>query len=220
MDKAVTNRHSEPLLVQTSLKERFTVIAVDPQIRTPNGETYDVIFVGTSRGRVLKFISAVNVNDIHRQTNKPVIVEEMQIFPYHVPVTNLQVVRVRDTNEGRLVVLSDHEVKSLPLNRCNAVQVQNCNACVALQDPYCAWNVHTNSCVDHSKDDADLSSFVQDVFNGKHVGCSADGAGKIISWFILIRVFWTTRFIIRNICRPCYMFYLNLTICYLKEKAI
>lgn len=28
---------------------RFTQIAVDPQIKTPGGKTYDVIFVGTGK---------------------------------------------------------------------------------------------------------------------------------------------------------------------------
>lgn len=29
---------------------RFTQITVDPQIKTPGGKTYDVIFVGTGKG--------------------------------------------------------------------------------------------------------------------------------------------------------------------------
>ena len=67
-------------------------------------------------------------------------------------------------------------MKSLPLNRCNAVQVQTCSGCVALQDPYCAWNLQTNACVDHRFVDGeglDASALVQDIYNGKHAACTS-----------------------------------------------
>jgi hypothetical protein len=31
------------------LSYRFTQIAVDPQIKTPGGKTYDVLFIGTGK---------------------------------------------------------------------------------------------------------------------------------------------------------------------------
>ena len=71
-------------------------------------------------------------------------------------------------------------MKSLPLNRCNAVQVQTCSGCVALQDPYCAWNLQTNACVDHRFVDGeglDASALVQDIFNGKHAACTSGYQG-------------------------------------------
>ena len=70
-----------------------------------------------------------------RAETRPVLVESIQVLPYDIPVRNLIVV------EGRLVVLSDHEVKSIPLHRCNTATghsrpdqpAQSCNECVALQ---------------------------------------------------------------------------------------
>ena len=70
-----------------------------------------------------------------RAETRPVLVESIQVLPYDIPVRNLIVV------EGRLVVLSDHEVKSIPLHRCNTPSghsqtdqpPQTCNECVALQ---------------------------------------------------------------------------------------
>ena len=70
-----------------------------------------------------------------RAETRPVLVESIQVLPYDIPVRNLIVV------EGRLVVLSDHEVKSIPLHRCNTASghsqpdqpAQTCNECVALQ---------------------------------------------------------------------------------------
>lgn len=81
MDKAVDNKHVQPLLVRTSLKERLAVIAVDPQVRTPAGDIYDVLYVGTTKGRVLKFISAKNSNAINDSSNpKPILIEEIQVI--------------------------------------------------------------------------------------------------------------------------------------------
>ena len=71
-------------------------------------------------------------------------------------------------------------MKSLPLNRCNAIQVQTCSGCVALQDPYCAWNLQTNACVDHRLVDGeglDASALIQDVFLGKHAACASGFQG-------------------------------------------
>ena len=101
-----------------------------------------------------------------------------QVFPYHVPVANVQVVTVKETGKKKLIVLSDHEVKAMPLHRCNAGGVQSCRACVSLQDPHCAWNVQTRRCVDSSQfSRADASSLLQDVFYGKHEGCEAASEG-------------------------------------------
>ena len=49
-----------------------------------------------------------------------------------------------------LVVLSDHEVQALPVQRCSNPAAQSCADCVNLQDPYCAWDLDRGLCVDHS----------------------------------------------------------------------
>ena len=95
------------------------------------------------------------------------VAEEIQVFTYHVPVKNLQVVN------GQLIVVSDHEVKSMPLHRCNAIQLQSCNACIQLRDPHCAWNVITNTCVDKTEFGTyDASELLQDIYYGKHPACA------------------------------------------------
>ncbi|XP_059082313.1 semaphorin-1A-like [Tigriopus californicus] len=169
MDEAVMQSGSKPVLVQTGFREKFTVIAVDPQVSTPYGESYDVLFVGTTRGQVLKIITAKDL----RKT-EPVIIEDIQVFPHSIAVTNVQVVRDQSQDVDQLIVLSNHEVKSLPLNRCTASVLQTCSSCVALRDPYCAWNLLTNSCVDHRLvNDSDGSAFLQSIANGRHEGCVA-----------------------------------------------
>lgn len=123
MDRAVPTSIHLPHYIKTSPHERLTAIAVEPAVATANGETADILFVGTTRGRVLKLAS------YRGQTN---LIEELQVFPLHVAVSNLLVARERG-QQAKLVVLSDHEVKSVPVARCNSQAVRTCGECVALQ---------------------------------------------------------------------------------------
>ena len=70
---------------------------------------WQVLYVGTTKGKVLKVISAKTKFGQHNR--KPIIAEEIQVFPFHVAVNNIQVIN------DKLIVLSDHEVKALPLHR-------------------------------------------------------------------------------------------------------
>ena len=123
MDKAVPSSIHLPHYIKTSPHERLTAIAVDPSVAAAGGETADLLFVGTTRGRVLKLAS-------HR--GRTHLVEELQVFPLHVAVNNLLVAREEKGN-SRLVVLSDHEVKSVPVARCHSANLRTCAECVALQ---------------------------------------------------------------------------------------
>ena len=183
MDEAVNDIYTSPLYVKTSLNERLTNIAVDPNVRTPaDDKTYDVMYVGTTKGKVLKVVNVETGYDINERSSrrKPVVIEEMQVFPYHVPVANVQVLQPKNSNYKKLIVLSDHEVKALPLHWCNAAQVQSCKACVALQDPHCAWNLNLGKCVDSTQfNNTDASALLQDLVRGKHLACSAEQASTI-----------------------------------------
>merc|ERR1719474_470918 len=149
MDQAVPSSINMPHFIKTSPHERLTTIAVDPSVPTSGGETVDVLFVGTTRGRVLKMVS-YQYGGVPETT----LVEELQVFPLHVSVSNIQI--VRSGAEPRVVVLSKHEVKSLPVERCHSTNIQSCGACVAMQDPYCAWNVKSQRCyrLEGSTDDS------------------------------------------------------------------
>ena len=52
MDSAVPALHGQPLLMRTSLHQRFTKITVDPQVRAADGTLYDVLFIATGQSRV------------------------------------------------------------------------------------------------------------------------------------------------------------------------
>jgi len=166
MDEAVSSSINIPHFIKTSPHERLTTIAVDPSVPTSSGESADVLFVGTTRGRVLKLASYQNEG-----VPKTTLIEELQVFPLHVSVTNILIVRSGD--EPRVVVLSKHEVKSLPVARCHSTNIQSCGDCVAIQDPYCAWNVKKQRCLGLQGSNEDSSSLLQNIGKGHHPGCPA-----------------------------------------------
>ena len=173
MDKAVTSSINTPHFIKTSPHERLTTIAVDPAVSLSNGDVVDVLFVGTTRGRVIKLAS-------YQENGETVtnVIEEMQVFPLHVAVNNILVVRP-DTDQPRLVILSDHEVKSVPVHRCG--DQDTCVTCVGVQDPYCAWNIQQQQCDTHQGSNVDSSSLLQNIASGFHPGCgSSSYSGKNI----------------------------------------
>lgn len=56
----------------------------------------------------------------------------------------------------QLIALSEQEVIAVPLHRCHVAQ--SCGECVALQDPYCAWDFRTDSCRPFSYHEDQLQS--------------------------------------------------------------
>lgn len=87
--------------------------------------TYDILFLGTSDGRLHK---AVDVGPtVH-------IVEEVQVFPPGQPVQNL----LLDPNGGLLYVASHLGVVQVPVANCDLYR--SCGDCLLARDPYCAWS--------------------------------------------------------------------------------
>lgn len=121
---------------------RFTQIAVDPQVKVPGGKTYDVLFIGTGwlfaftwdfvkvnvifldNGKIIKAVNALSA--VTRHEVKTVVVEEIQVFPGHVPVRSIKIMNNGAKTEGRLIVVSDTEVQSLRLHRCDSNKISSC----------------------------------------------------------------------------------------------
>ena len=82
VDKAVPTVHKMPFFIKTSLGERLTVIAVDsgvPGVQDSGFKTHhDVIFVGTTRGRVLKLVNSARHGPDMEPL--PVLVEALQVI--------------------------------------------------------------------------------------------------------------------------------------------
>ena len=119
-----------PLYVKTSLSERLTVIKVDPRIssfeRNQTLEEYDVLFVGTTTGRILKFVSSFasalttppvssfrNEKDANKNLKpKLILIESIQLFNYNTPIRNI----ILHHNTSQVVVQSENEVRNISLN--------------------------------------------------------------------------------------------------------
>lgn len=99
------------------------------QITTTDGTTFDVIFVGTTSGRVLKLVNAASGTS--RDSVSSVVIEELAVFPHNTVVKELRLMHRqrggggrgpaaasgRQRSLGRLAVLSDREVRSIAVSR-------------------------------------------------------------------------------------------------------
>ncbi|PNF31376.1 Semaphorin-1A [Cryptotermes secundus] len=170
MDEAVPAFFTRPLLIRISLQYRFTKIAVDQQVKTPDGKAYDVLFIGTDDGKVIKALNSASF-DSDKIVNS-VVIEELQVLPPSVAVKNLYVVRMGG-EESKLVVVSDDEIQAVKLQRCSSDKITNCRECVALQDPYCAWDNVEQRCTAVGSPDwsAGKKRFIQSIAYGEHKAC-------------------------------------------------
>ncbi|KAL7041760.1 hypothetical protein ACKWTF_000880 [Chironomus riparius] len=178
MDENVPAYFGLPILTRVGTPYRFTQIAVDPQIKTPGGRTYDVIFVGTDHGKVLKTINAASANDSSKVSS--VVIEEIDVLSKPEPIRNLKIVRTmqyeqpKDGNydDGQLIIVTDSQIISIPLHRCNSEKINSCSDCVELQDPYCAWDKIAGKCRSHGAPRwLDETYFYSEVSTGKHSAC-------------------------------------------------
>lgn len=173
MANLVTPMWGGPMLVQTVQKFRFTKIAVDPQVETVQGNRFDVLFIGTTDGKVLKAInSASYAGNGHEHYNQsvPIIIDETTVFP-HRPIINILVYKT--LLEAKLVVISDDDIVNIPLSTCET-RATTCGQCVALQDPYCAWDGARNLCTAARIRGWSRQNFIQNVEAGWDPSC-ADG---------------------------------------------
>jgi len=155
MDESVPSYGGQPIIMQTSFSSRFTKIAIDWQVQAADGHYYDVIFAGTDDGRIIKAINKGRHGHV-----ETVVIEDIQVFQPRTPVADIQVFRDIGNQEEKLLVMSQHEIKAIPLHRCH-FRV-SCGGCVALQDPYCSW---TDQRCENS------NSGMQSIETGEYPGC-------------------------------------------------
>ncbi|XP_025160638.1 semaphorin-1A [Harpegnathos saltator] len=171
MDDAVQSYFALPVITKISFNYRFTKVAVDPQVKALDGKTYDILYIGTDDGRVLK---ALNTRAPETRNNVgQIIVSDVQVLKFGQAVKDLLVVHLAG-EASKLVVFADSEIRAVPLHHCDSPAVATCRSCVALQDPHCAWDATANLCVAvltklHDSD-ADKTLF-QDISTGRHRSC-------------------------------------------------
>ncbi|XP_049280162.1 semaphorin-1A-like isoform X1 [Anopheles funestus] len=185
MDETVPAFFGSPILTRVSTMYRFTAIAVDPQIKTPGGKTYDVIFVGTDHGKILKTVNAESADSNKKVTS--VVIEEIDALQTNEPIRTLEIVRTTqyDTpkdgsyDDGKLIIVTDTTVLAIKLHRCSSEKITSCSECVALQDPYCAWDKIVGKCRSHGAPRwSEENVFYQSVATGDHAACPSGKMAK------------------------------------------
>lgn len=154
MDTSVPSLYGQPLFVKVSLQYRLTAIVVDPQVKALNGKKYDVVFVGTDDGRVIKFTNsrAPDVLDVDTA-----VITDTQALPHGTRISELRI--SKSTNS--LIVLGQGRIVSIPLFHCK--EMTRCRDCLALQDPYCMWHDTNHECASIYDNQNAKDIFIQDL---------------------------------------------------------
>jgi semaphorin 6 len=159
MDRAVPAYGGQPIFIKTNFEFRMTCIAVDWQVEASDGRSYDILFIGTDIGRVLKVVNvAVNAQIETR------VIEDIELFPSDSPSRVIQSLLIfREGDDERLVATTRDDIKSIHLQRCHVHTT--CRSCVALQDPYCSWS--ESSC-------QNTNTGKQHIFTGDITVCDSE----------------------------------------------
>ncbi|XP_055009649.1 semaphorin-3aa isoform X2 [Boleophthalmus pectinirostris] len=119
-----------PIMVRTDVDYQFSQLVVD-RVEAEDGQ-YDVMFIGTDRGTVLKVVT------IPRESwhdLEEVVLEEMTVFRDPTPITAMEL----STKQQQLYLGSALGVSQMSLHRCE-VYGKACAECCLARDPYCAWD--------------------------------------------------------------------------------
>ncbi|XP_013363040.1 PREDICTED: semaphorin-3B isoform X2 [Chinchilla lanigera] len=119
-----------PVFVRVSAGYTFTQIAVD-RVAAADGH-YDVLFIGTDVGTVLKVISLPKGS---QPSSEGLLLEELHVFEHSAAVTSMQI----SSKRHQLYVASRSSVAQISLHRC-AAHGRACAECCLARDPYCAWD--------------------------------------------------------------------------------
>ncbi|XP_072328250.1 sema domain, immunoglobulin domain (Ig), short basic domain, secreted, (semaphorin) 3H [Scyliorhinus torazame] len=118
-----------PVLMRVGVDYKFTRLAVD-RVDAVDGQ-YDVMFIGTDTGVVLKSIYAPKAN----QEVEEIILEELEVFQDKSPITSMNLSRKRQW----LYLGSKSGLAQVSLYQCD-LYGKGCAECCLARDPYCTWN--------------------------------------------------------------------------------
>ena len=119
---------------------RLNQMETDWQVEAADGNKYNVIFVSTEDGRLLKLVGYQAGREEKESYH---IVEEIQVF---ANLRAQQLTLITDELGGRYLIMSSFaDVKRVPVERCH--QYVTCSSCLASRDPYCAWSEQQAQCV-------------------------------------------------------------------------
>lgn len=72
---------------------------------------------------------------------RTVVIEEIQVFPVHVIVRGIKVVK-SGKQEGRLIVIADTDIQSLRLHRCDSNKISSCRYVILKSARSFDFNLH------------------------------------------------------------------------------
>ncbi|XP_031794511.1 semaphorin-3E [Sarcophilus harrisii] len=130
MHQPVKPVHKRPILVKTDGKYNLKQIAVD-RVEAEDGQ-YDVLFIGTDNGIVLKVITIYNQET---ESMEEVILEELQVFKLPVPIISMEI----SSKRQQLYIGSESAVAQIRFHQCDMYGTACADCCLA-RDPYCAWD--------------------------------------------------------------------------------
>uniref|UniRef100_H3A8H1 Semaphorin 3D n=2 Tax=Latimeria chalumnae TaxID=7897 RepID=H3A8H1_LATCH len=134
MYKSVYPVTGGPVLTRTNVEYRLTQIVVD-HVMAEDGQ-YNVMFLGTDMGTVLKVVSITKEN----WSTEEVVLEELRVFRGPSSVLNMEL----SSKQQQLYIGSRDGLVQLSLHRCD-IYGKACAECCLARDPYCAWDGHSCS---------------------------------------------------------------------------
>lgn len=126
MDKAIPSFLARPILLRVSLQYRFSAIAIHPQVQSMNGNKYDVMYVGTDDGRVIKAVNVASnegvfdasMDEYSKNPVRTAVISEVQVLPPGVPIKQMHVALTTE----KLIVASGDMIKAVTLSHCSNIQ--------------------------------------------------------------------------------------------------
>ncbi|XP_004839830.1 semaphorin-3D isoform X1 [Heterocephalus glaber] len=134
MYKAVYPAAGAPSFKRINVDYRLTQIVVD-HVVAEDGQ-YDVMFLGTDIGTVLKVVSISK----EKWSMEEVVLEELQVFKHSRSILAMEL----SLKQQQLYVGSRDGLVQLSLHRCDTYG-KACADCCLARDPYCAWDGHACS---------------------------------------------------------------------------
>ncbi|XP_066499649.1 sema domain, immunoglobulin domain (Ig), short basic domain, secreted, (semaphorin) 3H [Hoplias malabaricus] len=133
MQDVVLPLEGRPLLIRVGVNYKLTRLVVD-RVEAVDGQ-YDVLFIGTDTGLVLKTIY------FHKDKGgyEEVTLEQLQVFKHKSPITAMTLSKKKWLFAG-----SAEGVSQLALFQCD-LYGQVCAECCMARDPYCTWDGHACS---------------------------------------------------------------------------
>ncbi|XP_036411732.1 semaphorin-4E isoform X2 [Colossoma macropomum] len=164
MDQAVQPISDVPLLVRRG--PEFTRIVV-ASATALDGSSYQVMFIGTASGSVLKVVN---------YDGDTVIIEEVQLFEPSEPVKILRL----SSATSQLYAGSEVAAAQMPLSSCG--HYSSCLDCVLARDPYCGWDLTANHCTAVSSIHPDThSDVIQSLRDGDATRCPSVESVKAVN---------------------------------------